>query len=148
MAEQRRDPFEFLSQLRQNDQALTRAVQSRGSQGGRRGAMTRYLGGGGGRGPVGGSVGEAQQYARQQLAARGLGDGDFQALVNLWNKESGWNPRARNKSSGAYGIAQMMPMHGRREGAKDQIDWGIDYILRRYGNPSNAWAHSQRTNWY
>jgi len=98
--------------------------------------------------PANSSVGASQQYARQQLAARGFGDNDFQALVNLWNKESGWNPTARNKGSGAYGIAQMMPMHGRVEGAQGQIDWGINYILRRYGSPSAAWAHSQRTNWY
>lgn len=146
MAIERRDPFEFLSQLRANDQALTRAVQSRGP---RQGAMQRFVGGGGGgQGPANGSVAASQQYARQQLAARGLGDADYQALVNLWNKESNWNPRARNRSSGAYGIAQMMPMHGRREGARAQIDWGINYILKRYGSPSKAWAHSQRTNWY
>ncbi len=142
---ERSDPFEFLQRLRQSDQALTRATQGRGA---RAGAMRRYLGGGGGGAPANGSVAASQQYARQQLAARGLGDADFQALVNLWNKESGWNPQARNRSSGAYGIAQMMPMHGRREGAKAQIDWGIDYLLRRYRTPSNAWAHSQRTNWY
>lgn len=75
-------------------------------------------------------------------------DANYQALVRLWNKESGWNPTARNASSGAYGIAQMMPMHGRREGAQAQIDWGIDYILRRYGSPSAAMAHSDKTNWY
>lgn len=145
---ERSDPFEFLQRLRQSDQNLTRAAQSRGA---RQEAMQRYASGGGASGggrPANGSVAASQAYARQQLAARGLGDADFQALVNLWNKESGWNPRARNRSSGAYGIAQMMPMHGRREGAKDQIDWGIDYILRRYRTPSRAWAHSQRTNWY
>lgn len=154
--------LEFLSRLRESDQATTRLVQQGAA---RRRAVQRRAGGPSGpdnhsgsgtprrnpgpSGPSGGSAGSAQAYARQLLQQRGLGDdANFQALVNLWNKESNWNPTALNKSSGAYGIAQMMPMHGRREGAKAQIDWGVDYIMRRYGSPSAAWQHSQRTDWY
>ena len=29
-----------------------------------------------------------------------------------------------------------------------QIKWGLGYIASRYGSPSGAWAHSQRTGWY
>ena len=29
-----------------------------------------------------------------------------------------------------------------------QIAWGLNYIKGRYGNPGNAWAHSQSTGWY
>ncbi len=28
------------------------------------------------------------------------------------------------------------------------IRWGLKYIKGRYGSPSAAWAHSQRTGWY
>lgn len=135
-------PFAFLSRMERTDKNMTNAARGQ--------AIQRAAGipqGGGGQAVGGGS--QAQQYALQRLKERGLGDNaNYQALVNLWNKESGWNPTARNASSGAYGIAQMMPMHGHIEGAQGQIDWGIDYILRRYGNPLAAWQHSQRTNWY
>ena len=31
---------------------------------------------------------------------------------------------------------------------KTQINWGLSYIKSRYGNPTQAWAHSERTGWY
>ena len=151
MAE-RSDPFEHLKKLRESDKRVTNIARTN--------ALGRRLGGtqrpAGGRpqqrssaGSAGGSAAEYQAYARKKLAERGIGDdNNMSSLVNLWNKESNWNPNATNRSSGAYGIAQMMPMHGRAEGAQAQIDWGIDYILRRYGSPSAAWGHSQRTDWY
>lgn len=80
---------------------------------------------------------------------------DFQCLVKLWNKESGWNPNAHNKSSGAHGIPQSLPASKMRSEGADyytngytQIRWGLKYIKGRYGSPSKAWAHSQRKGWY
>jgi hypothetical protein len=29
-----------------------------------------------------------------------------------------------------------------------QINWGLSYIKDRYGNPSNAWNHFLKKNWY
>lgn len=29
-----------------------------------------------------------------------------------------------------------------------QIQWGLDYIKRRYGDPDSAWGHSQKVGWY
>ena len=29
-----------------------------------------------------------------------------------------------------------------------QINWGLSYISSRYGNPQNAWNHSQNKGWY
>ena len=141
---EKRDPYDFMRQMRESDRRLTESVgQSRAK------AVQRRATGGGG--PSTASPNALQEYARQQLAARGITDNNnFQALVRLWNKESGWNPNARNPS-GAFGIAQAMPMHGPQSQSRnpqDQINWGINYILGRYGNPANAWAHSQRTNWY
>lgn len=76
-------------------------------------------------------------------------------LDNLWQKESGWNERAENPSSGAYGIPQALPgnkmaSHGSdwQTNAATQISWGLDYIKDRYGTPCSAWEHSQATNWY
>jgi len=60
---------------------------------------------------------------------------------------SGWNPAARNPSSGAAGIPQDISgnMHG---GGVGQIAWGLAYIASRYGDPIRAWAHEISSNWY
>ena len=82
------------------------------------------------------------------MAARyGWTGANWNALNALWTRESGWNPRARNPSSGAAGIPQDITgnFHG---GAAGQIAWGLRYIKGRYGSPLAAWAHSQRTGWY
>ena len=45
---------------------------------------------------------------------------------------------------------RKMASHGSdwASSARTQIAWGLDYIADSYGNPSNAWAHSQRAGWY
>lgn len=74
------------------------------------------------------------------------------ALVQLWNRESSWNPHAMNPSSGAYGIPQALPASKLPEGTatppNGQIQWGVQYIVNRYGSPANAWQHEQIYGWY
>lgn len=102
-----------------------------------------------------GSLTDYQEYARQRCYAYGWTDNDFNCLVALWNKESGWNPYAMNSYSGAYGIPQALPA-GKMASAGDdyltngntQIEWGLSYISGRYGSPSSAYYHSQTTGWY
>ena len=102
------------------------------------------------------STAEIQQYAHDKVIAMGWTEADFTALVQLWNRESRWNPNAENPSSGAYGIPQANPSGGHpiandpnyRNNWKVQVDWGLDYIRKRYGSPSAAWSHSQATGWY
>ena len=84
-----------------------------------------------------------------------LSEYDFECLVKLWNRESGWNPNSHNSSSGAHGIPQSLPASKMASEGADyytngytQIRWGLKYIKGRYGSPSAAWAHSQRTGWY
>jgi len=76
-------------------------------------------------------------------------------LDKLWAKESGWNHKAQNSSSGAYGIPQALPGSKMSSVASDwrtnpatQIKWGLGYIKGRYGNPCGAWSHSQNKGWY
>lgn len=100
-----------------------------------------------------GSKAEYQAYAKQLCNSYGWSENDFQCLVKLWNRESGWNPAAKNKSSGAYGIPQSLPAskmasEGDINDPQAQIRWGLKYIKNRYGSPSNAWAHSQQKGWY
>lgn len=79
----------------------------------------------------------------------------FSCLDRLWTRESGWNPYARNKSSGAYGIPQALPGSRMAIVAADwktnpytQIMWGLGYIHGRYVTPCKAWSHSQTYGWY
>jgi hypothetical protein len=107
-------------------------------------------------GAVGGtSPADAQATARAMLGRYGWGDDQFGCLVSLWQKESGWNYQAYNRSSGAYGIPQALPGSKMGSAGADwqtnpatQIAWGLGYISGRYGSPCGAWGHSQSTGWY
>ncbi len=78
-------------------------------------------------------------------------------IVQLWNHESDWHVYATNPSSGAYGIPQSWPAGKMaatgldwRTNPATQIQWGLDYIKRRYGTPCAAWSFWQAHNphWY
>ncbi|GAA0987615.1 hypothetical protein GCM10009555_067290 [Acrocarpospora macrocephala] len=80
---------------------------------------------------------------------------EWGCLEKLWDKESGWNERAMNRYSGAYGIPQSLPGSKMASAGSDwqtnsatQIKWGLGYIKNRYGSPCGAWGHSQRVGWY
>lgn len=99
--------------------------------------------------------GSAKAIARDMVLARGWGEGEYNCLVSLWNKESGWNVYAQNRSSGAYGIPQALPGSKMATAGADwatsaatQITWGLGYISARYGTPCGAWGSSQSRGWY
>lgn len=101
------------------------------------------------------SIAEIQQYAHDKVIAMGWTEQDFQNLVLLWNRESGWRWNADNPTSDAYGIPQALPGSKMASAGADwatnpktQVDWGLQYIQQRYGNPTAAWSHSQATGWY
>jgi hypothetical protein len=89
------------------------------------------------------------------VVGKGMGMEQMGCLDRLWKKESGWNPKAANPSSGAYGIPQALPGKKMASAGADwksnpatQIKWGLGYIAGRYGNPCGAWSHSQSRGWY
>jgi len=93
--------------------------------------------------------------ARTMVAKRGWPKAQFRCLPKLWAKESGWNHRAGNRYSGAYGIPQALPAgkmasKGRdwRTNPRTQIAWGLSYIKERYSTPCRAWGHFQSHRWY
>lgn len=105
---------------------------------------------------VTGTKAQYQAYAHDLVINKyGWSEYDFQCLVKLWNRESGWNPLAENKKSKARGIPQSLPASKMASEGADymtngytQIRWGLGYIKGRYGSPAKAWAHSQRKGWY
>ncbi|MEU6249796.1 lytic transglycosylase domain-containing protein [Glycomyces sp. NPDC047010] len=80
---------------------------------------------------------------------------EFQCLVDLWNRESGWDENAYNSGSGATGIPQALPGSKMASAGDDwetnpatQIKWGLGYIDGTYGSPCSAWSHSESVGWY
>jgi hypothetical protein len=99
--------------------------------------------------------GSAKAVAHGQVMARGWGEGEYNCLVSLWQKESNWNVYAFNKSSGAYGIPQSLPGSKMASVGADwetnpatQITWGLNYISGRYSTPCGAWNASLAKGWY
>jgi hypothetical protein len=71
---------------------------------------------------------------------------EYKCLLKLYGKESAWNPLAVNGSH--YGIPQ-----GKSEWLKDQdgwtqVQWGLDYIGHRYGEPCIALDHWRTKGWH
>ncbi|PZM96303.1 MAG: hypothetical protein DIU79_05385 [Actinobacteria bacterium] len=89
------------------------------------------------------------------LVEAGFALDQMPCLDRLWTKESGWNHRASNPSTGAYGIPQALPGSKMASVGADwqtnpatQIKWGLGYIKGRYGTPCAAWSFMQREGWY
>lgn len=73
-------------------------------------------------------------------------DPQWGCLDRLWWHESNWNHKAGYpEGHRAYGIPQSYPGDKMKEAGKDwrtnpetQINWGLEYINKRYGTPCKA----------
>lgn len=80
-----------------------------------------------------------------------FGEDQVDAFDELVLHESGWDPKALNKSSGACGLFQSLPCSKMKSmDIEDQISFGFNYIKARYGTPNKAWAfwQAQSPHWY
>lgn len=98
--------------------------------------------------PSAGSTTPKQYVTYKEFAYHQLGYNlkEYKCLALLYGKESAWNPAAVNGSH--YGIPQ-----GRSQWLKDQdgytqVQWGLDYIGHRYGEPCIAWQHFKDKGWH
>ena len=98
--------------------------------------------------PIAGGSIPKQYISYKEYAYYALGYNlkEYKCLSILYGKESAWNPAAVNGSH--YGIPQ-----GKSEWLKDQdgytqIQWGLDYIGHRYGEPCTALAHWRAKGWH
>ncbi|GAB2802762.1 aggregation-promoting factor C-terminal-like domain-containing protein [Streptomyces daliensis] len=96
------------------------------------------------------SISEVKSMAQQIV-----GGGQFQCFSEIVERESGWNYKATNASSGAYGLVQALPGSKMSSAGADwrtnpatQIKWGLNYMNDRYGSPCGAWDFWQANNWY
>ena len=71
---------------------------------------------------------------------------EYKCLVSLYGKESAFNPNAVNGSH--YGIPQGKSEYLKTLNGYEQIQWGLDYIGHRYGEPCVAWAHWKAKGWH
>ena len=103
---------------------------------------------------------DAEALAFLTVYSKGWSIKDWNCLRSIWTKESNFNPKALNKSSGAYGIAQFMPTTwGNYKVEKTmlaslQIKYGLRYIEARYADENdvlgacNAWNFWTNRGWY
>ena len=150
-----------------NTQAVTvpSAPSSDTSPGGGGGSFAAPIGSG----SASGGMAALQQAAKPYGWDKGA---QWTKLVYVEMREAGFNPRARNPSSGALGLAQALG-HGNGNtagtlgneyggyGLTDaqaklansgnaywQAVWMVNYISVTYGTPAGAAAHEAANNWY
>ena len=71
---------------------------------------------------------------------------EHKCLLKLYGKESAWKPDAVNGSH--YGIPQGKSVYLSTLNGYEQIQWGLNYIGHRYGEPCVAWDHFKREGWH
>ena len=71
---------------------------------------------------------------------------EHKCLLKLYGKESAWKPDAVNGSH--YGIPQGKSVYLSTLNGYEQIQWGLNYIGHRYGEPCVAWDHFNRKGWH
>ncbi|MCH6162317.1 transglycosylase SLT domain-containing protein [Streptomyces marispadix] len=91
----------------------------------------------------------------KSMAQKIVGGENYQCFSEIVERESGWNYRASNASSGAYGLVQALPGSKMASAGADwrtnpatQIKWGLNYMNDRYGSACGAWDFWQANNWY
>jgi len=91
-----------------------------------------------------------KRYAKEQVSAK-WGENHWQAFDTIVTNESGWQVGIKNKTSGSCGIGQALPcskMGNLYGNPKGEVDWTIEYIEARYGNPIQALAFWRSHRWY
>ena len=94
---------------------------------------------------------DAKAVARELLTPK-----QFRCFTQLIGKESAWNPKAKNPTSSASGVGQLLKGTYRNLGmrhsdeAVPQMVASLAYIGRKYGaaGPCGAWKHWKVKKWY
>jgi hypothetical protein len=123
------------------------------------------------------TIQDARNYLVTRLGTkvdRHFGMSQSRCASLIFEYEAGWDPHATNKSSGAYGLPQANPASklaswaeakaaaaeraGNPEAAllyrawRDnpvvQAEWGVDYMIGRYGSPCAALTFRNGAGWY
>lgn len=85
------------------------------------------------------------------MAAAGISEADMGYVDYIVKRESGWNPNATNRSSGACGLVQALPcskVTGNGYDPVDNLRWATSYATARYGSWSEAYAFWTTNHWW
>lgn len=85
------------------------------------------------------------------MAAAGISDADMGYVDYIVSRESGWNPNATNRSSGACGLVQALPcskVPGNGYDPVDNLRWATGYATGRYGSWARAYAFWTSNHWW
>lgn len=95
-----------------------------------------------------------EQVEAKQLARKLLNKEQFSCLTKLLGKESAWKASAKNPTSSAKGIGQLLDVTYRNLGMKHseasvaQLVATLAYIHRRHLTPCKAWGFFKVKNYY
>jgi TolA-binding protein len=85
------------------------------------------------------------------MRAAGIPESEWWAVDSIVSRESGWNPNAVNKQSGACGLGQQLPC-GKWAGAWNDpvaaLKGQYGYVVARYGGYAQAVAFWNANHWY
>lgn len=112
------------------------------------GSSAGESGSSGGGGPLYYSGGGAPA---EWMAAAGISDADMGYVDYIVSRESGWNPNATNRSSGACGLVQALPcskVPGNGYDPVDNLRWATGYATGRYGSWAGAYAFWTSNHWW
>ncbi len=85
------------------------------------------------------------------MAAAGIAESDWGYVDYIVSRESGWNPNATNKSSGACGLVQALPcskVPGNGYDPVDNLRWATGYAVGRYGSWAGAHSFWVNNHWW
>lgn len=85
------------------------------------------------------------------MRAAGIPQSQWQYVDYIVGRESGWNPNAVNKSSGACSLAQALPCSKIGANWRDPVvalKWQFAYVNARYGGYAGAYAFWSQNSWY
>lgn len=92
-------------------------------------------------------------YAYKRVVAQ-FGANNWVYFNNVIVRESRWKCTAKNPSSTAYGLGQLLDSTRASLGftkssdCYDQVEEAIVYIKDRYKTPQRAWSFWQANSWY
>lgn len=116
--------------------------------------MSNLLGSFNGGGDQAGSSAAPSGSHKHWLEQAGI-HGDFDKWNYIINHESGWNPKAKNPGSSAYGIGQALPPSKMASFGSDymsnpitQLKWMKSYVNDRYGGIDHAYNFWRSHHWY
>ena len=88
---------------------------------------------------------------QEWMTAAGIAESDWGFVDYIIRKESGWNPNAVNKGSGACGLGQALPcgkVPGDPFNPVDNLAWATGYANSRYGGWGGAYQAWVSKGWW